>query len=77
MDDIPDSPGDTQASPSTRRLSGLPAFFANAASGIGGAIARVGGAAGTLLTDSELRSRGAQVVASGATKGLRNIQHGE
>lgn len=78
MDDIrSDSPSDAQASPNARRLSSFPAFLANAATGIGGAIARTAGAAGTLITDSELRARGAQVVASGASRGIRGIQHGE
>ncbi|KAG7673898.1 hypothetical protein KSW81_007078 [Nannochloris sp. 'desiccata'] len=77
MDDIrSDSPSDAQASPNARRLSSFPAFLANAATGIGGAIARTAGAAGTLITDSELRARGAQVVASGASRGIRGIQHG-
>ena len=76
-DDIRDpSSSDAQASPSARRLSSLPAFLANAASGIGGAIARTAEAAGTLLTDGELRARGTQVIASGASKGLRGIQQG-
>jgi hypothetical protein len=79
MDDlpVPDSPSDTEASPSSRRLSGLPAFFANAASGFGGAVRRTAEAASILITDNDLRARGAQVVATGASKGLRGIQHGE
>ena len=59
-------------SPTTRRFSGLPSFLAN----VGGAIVRVGEAAGTLLTDPVLRSRGTSVIASGASKGIRGIQHG-
>lgn len=62
--------------PGARRLSGLPGFLASAASGIGGAIARTAGAAGSLITDADLRRRGASVVASGASASLRNIQHG-
>jgi hypothetical protein len=77
MDNIPESPSDAHASPSARRLSGLPAFLANAASGIGGAIARTAGAAGTLIIDGDLRARGAKVVASGASAGIRGIQHGK
>ena len=72
----PEDSGDSQPSPSARRLS-LPAFIANAASGIGGAIARTAGAAGTLLTDADLRKRGTQVITTGASKGLKGIQHGK
>jgi len=76
-DNRSESSSDAPVSPSASRLSGLPAILANAATGIGGAIARTAGAAGTLITDSELRARGAQVVASGASRGMRGIQHGE
>lgn len=63
--------GDPSDLANERRLS-LPSLF----SGIGEAIARTAEAAGTLLTDVDLRKRGAQVLASNATKGLRGIQQG-
>lgn len=59
-----------------KKPSGISAFFANTASGLSEAISRTAGAAGVLLSDGDLRRRGAEVLASNASKGLRSIQQG-
>lgn len=59
-----------------KKPSGFSAFFANTASGLSEVFARTAGAAGVLLSDGDLRRRGAQVLASNASKGLRSIQRG-
>ena len=50
---------------------------AAAAAGVGEAIARTAGAAATLLTEQDLRKRGAQAIQGGIQGGVRGIQQSE
>jgi len=70
-----DQEGNPTDSPPERRLT-LPERLAAAAAGIGEAITRTAGAAGAVISDGELRKRGAQVIADNASKGIRGIQYG-
>ena len=50
--------------------------FFSAAAGFGGVAVRTAAAAAALLSDAELRRRGAKVVANNAAKGFKGIQRG-
>lgn len=59
------------------RSLGFAGRLAAAAQGIRGAVVRSATAAGTMLTDTRLRRRGAAVISSNASKGIRGIQQGK